>query len=119
MVGAGAAQQVATQVAARRLALLKAEQDAAVAAAAEKQRARDLAEREMGLMEILEQMAASANLLFMPNSKRPMQDGKPLYTFGSVTCMLDAPRKLVYAMRDGQWMPLSLRELLDRASQSQ
>ncbi len=112
----GAAQQVAKQVADRRAALLKAEQEQAMAAAAERQRVRELSEREMGLMEIMEQMAVSSNLLFMPNSKRPMQDGKPLYTFGSVTCMLDVPRKLVYVMREGQWMPISLRELLDRAA---
>eukprot|EP00667_Euglena_gracilis_P003182 EG_transcript_3189 len=69
-------------------------------------------ETERSFREEVEEFAMAHDFVFAPK-KGMSHDGKPLYSFGSVTCYLD--NKLLYTQQDDRWRPCSLEQLLKRA----
>eukprot|EP01006_Ploeotia_vitrea_P054217 TRINITY_DN67860_c9_g1_i1.p1 TRINITY_DN67860_c9_g1~~TRINITY_DN67860_c9_g1_i1.p1 ORF type:complete len:797 (-),score=93.59 TRINITY_DN67860_c9_g1_i1:126-2516(-) len=63
--------------------------------------------------EMLEQEAATMNLIFMPK-KGQHHNGKPLHKFGAVTLYID--KDLVYTQEGQQWKPTQFSDLLKRAA---
>ena len=69
----------------------------------------------MSLRESLERLASSHDLVFMPTSSR--QEGKLVFSFGSVPVFIDPDKKIVYARRQGRRVPArEPRELVAAAA---
>lgn len=72
----------------------------------------------MSFKEIMTQFAAMNGLLFMPNAKRGTVDGKQVYTFGKASIYMTKDCVYVYeqlAAGNGNWRPIALQDLLERA----
>lgn len=68
---------------------------------------------DISLREVVEKIAEEHGLLFMPNPRRHHPGGKQVHSFGKVDVVLD--RDVLYALKAGQWVPVSVEELLDMA----
>ena len=60
--------------------------------------------------------AEDNGILFVPASGNKRYEGKALYTFGKTTIYID--RGVVFALKNKQWMPVSLETLVEIASWS-
>ena len=67
---------------------------------------------ERTLKEEIEEFAGHHDFLFAPK-KGLAHDGKPLYSFGQVTCYMD--NKVIYTQHESEWKPCSLDQLLRKA----
>mmetsp|Transcript_29930 Transcript_29930/g.91847 ORF Transcript_29930/g.91847 Transcript_29930/m.91847 type:complete len:750 (-) Transcript_29930:193-2442(-) len=77
------------------------------------------ADGEPTLREMLEQLASSQDIIFMPLSAR--HEGKQIFSFGGVNVYLDTDKELVYA-RHGDikgFRPTNLRQLVGIARERQ
>lgn len=75
------------------------------------------ADGEPTLREMLEQLAASQDIVFMPLSAR--HEGKQVFSFGGVSVYLDTDKELVYARHGGAkaFRPTNLRQLVTIAGE--
>lgn len=67
--------------------------------------------RHMSLKELVQYFAEEHGLSFMPKHGR-VHEGLPMYSFGSVTCVLDLNQGILRAFLHGSWTPVSLEQLL-------
>ena len=72
-------------------------------------------EPQFTLKEMIEQFANSHDMEFVPNPSGRRHDGLSVYTFGGVNVVVDAAREAIRAYIDGEWIPISLDQLLERA----
>ena len=72
-------------------------------------------EPQFTLKEMIEQFANSHDMEFVPNPSGRRHDGLAVYTFGGVNVVVDAAREAIRAYVDGEWIPISLDQLLERA----
>lgn len=79
--------------------------------------ARSRVDGEPTLREMLEQLAASHDIVFMPLSSR--HEGKQVFSFGGVSVYLDTDKELVYARHGGgkAFRPTNLRQLVMSAGE--
>ena len=68
-----------------------------------------------GCVETLERLAASRDLVFMPNGKE--HGGKAVFTFGGVPLFFDPDKRLIFAKLDKEgFKPASIKLLLEKAA---
>ena len=58
-------------------------------------------------------MAEDRGMLMLPKAGK-QQNGKQVYSFGKVSIYLD--NRIVYALVGGEWKPLAIDELLEKAA---
>lgn len=66
---------------------------------------------DVGLKELVQQYAEDNDLAFLPKPGR-MHAGLPVFGFGCLTITLDANQQVIRAKIGGQWIPMSLEELV-------
>jgi hypothetical protein len=72
-------------------------------------------ESTMSLKEMIEEFANAHELEFIPSASGRRHDGLAVYVFGGVSVVVDTARESIRALIDGDWTPISLDQLLDRA----
>jgi len=78
-------------------------------------KANPMDEPQFTLKEMIEQFANSHDVEFVPNPSGRRHDGLAVYTFGGVNVIVDAAREAIRAYIDGEWIPISLDQLVQRA----
>lgn len=73
---------------------------------------------EPTLRELVERYAADAGVEFVPRPGR-YQDGLQVYSFGGVSCVLEAGGAVIRAQVRERWAPVSLARLLELAAAKQ
>lgn len=70
---------------------------------------------EPSFRDLVGQFAQEQGLEFLPRAGR-LHDGLPVYSFGGVSCVVDASRGVVRAqLKDRGWVPVSLEGLKQEA----
>ena len=83
--------------------------------AKERQPAHPTDESTMTLKEAIEEFANAHEIDFIPNASGRRHDGLAVYSFGGVNVVVDAARESIRASIGGDWIPVSLDQLLERA----
>lgn len=66
---------------------------------------------EPSLKELVSRFAEEQGVEFVPRAGR-LHDGLPVYSYGGVSCVIDAAKSLIRAqLRDKGWVPVSLERL--------
>ena len=68
------------------------------------------------LKEMIEEFANAHELEFVPSASGRRHEGLAVYSFGGVSVVVDAARESIRASVDGEWIPVSLEQLLERAN---
>ena len=66
----------------------------------------------ISLREAVEAFAVSRDVRFAPKPGREAE-GLRVWSFGTVSVTIDAPKQIVRAHVDGRWAPVSLDQLLE------
>lgn len=68
------------------------------------------------LKEMIEEFANAHGLEFMPSASGRRHEGLAVYSFGGVSVVVDAARESIRAYIEGEWIPVSLDQLLERVN---